>query len=153
MISFAEAEKYFDKAKRDYAEESYDDALFHARKCLEALVKPICREARLSHSGITMGSELSILIDNMYRGGLIPLSLKDELHRLRISSNSGAHVDDLGAPVDTVLVAESVLKRLEAVLSAMTSTDWDALIQKMNASSSAGASRQNLDIPPFISQI
>lgn len=111
-ISFKQINIHLDKAKKMLEMGEVRFALTSCRNSLELLVKQMC-----SHSGIafdTSEATIETMIDQLFISNITTDYEKDLMHRVRMASNKGAHIDINNSEIhmDSVIECINDLEKL-----------------------------------------
>ena len=107
----------------------YELALISARRSLESLVKQLCNVHSISYN--SREHTLEILINSLREYGIINEDEKRLMHRIRIESNKGSHVDSQVKSV-SVNTAHQTVKKLKKLLSEIEKSNPESINTRKN---------------------
>ena len=107
----------------------YELALISARRSLESLVKQLCDAHSISYN--SREHTLEVLINSLREYGIINEDEKRLMHRIRIESNKGSHVDSQAKSV-SVNTAHQTVKKLKKLLSEIEKSNPESINTRKN---------------------
>ena len=107
----------------------YELALISARRSLESLVKQLCDAHSISYN--SREHTLEVLINSLREYGIINEDEKRLMHRIRIESNKGSHVDSQVKSV-SVNTAHQTVKKLKKLLSEIEKSNPESINTRKN---------------------
>ena len=107
----------------------YELALISARRSLESLVKQLCNVHSISYN--SREHTLEVLINSLREYGIINEDEKRLMHRIRIESNKGSHVDSQVKSV-SVNTAHQTVKKLKKLLSEIEKSNPESINTRKN---------------------
>lgn len=109
----------------------YELALISARRSLESLVKQLCDAHSISYN--SREHTLEMLINSLREYGIINEDEKRLMHRIRIESNKGSHVDSQDRSV-SVNTAHQTVRKLKKLLSEIEKSNPESMNARKNNS-------------------